>query len=133
MACVANSTHGELRWNGVKVAKVQNVTFDTSRANLETTGIGDMDSTYCYGQRNTSGSATVLYKSDDPATVSLMGRIFSDTAGEPTDVMEMTIFTGGKKVSGVALISSQGVAVSVGQNTAVNVSFVISGGATGVF
>ena len=123
---VANATHGEVRFQGQKVAKVRSISMETQRQTLETTGVGDMDDEFAYGKRTTSGSATLLYKTDDQATVNLMNRIFDD--GETPDDLVMTIFKGGnKEASGPALINSQGMAVSKGDNTQVSISFVING------
>ena len=123
---VANSIHAELRFRGRKVAKVKNVDMQTQRATLETGGIGDVDEEYGYGKRTTSGSATLLYKTDDPATVELMNRIFDDD--EQPDELQMIIFKGSNRsISGPALISQQGLAISTGDNTQVSINFVING------
>jgi len=123
---VANSIHAELRFRGRKVAKVKNVDMQTQRATLETGGIGDVDEEYGYGKRTTSGSATLLYKTDDPATVELMNRIFDDD--EQPDELQMIIYKGSNRsISGPALISQQGLAISTGDNTQVSISFVING------
>lgn len=123
---IANSVHGEMRFQGVKVAKVRSIDYQVQRATLETGGIGDVDEEYCYGGRTTSGSATLLYKTDDVATVALMNRIFDD--GEQVDDLQMIIHRGtGKSISGPALIGSLGIATSVGDNTQISVSFMISG------
>jgi hypothetical protein len=130
---ITNSTHGELRWNGQKIAKVRDVSFDKARATLETTGIGDLDDTYAYGKRTTSGSATLLYKSDDTATSNLMNRILND--GEDPDELTIILRRGSSQgtITGSVLVSSQGISNSVGDNTVVSVAFVISGKSTGVF
>jgi hypothetical protein len=123
---VANATHGEVRFKGQKVAKIRSVSMETQRQTLETTGIGDMDDEFAYGKRTTSGSATLLYKTDDQATLDLMNRIFDD--GEAPDDLVMTIYKGGNRsISGPALINSQGIASSVGDNVQVSISFVING------
>ena len=123
---VANSIHAEMRFRGRKIAKVRNVDMQTQRATLETGGIGDVDEEYGYGKRTTSGSATLLYKTDDQATVDLMNRIFDD--GEQPDELEMIIYKGSNRsISGPALISQQGIAISTGDNTQVSISFVING------
>ncbi len=128
---IINATHGELRWNGQKIAKVRDVSFDKARATLETTGIGDLDDTYSYGKRTTSGSATLLYKPDDDATVALMNRILDDS--ETVDELTLVLRSGSAQgtLSGSVLISSQGIANNVGDNTIVNISFVVSGKPTG--
>lgn len=123
---VANSIHAELRFRGRKIAKVRNVDMQTQRATLETTGIGDMDDEYAYGKRTTNGSATLLYKTDDGTTVELMNRIFDD--GDQPDDLEMIIYKGSNRsISGPALISQQGLAISTGDNTQVSINFVING------
>lgn len=124
---ILNGTHGELRWNGVKIAKVLNASINKNRDTLQTTGIGEMDETYAYGKRNTSGSATLLYKTDDPATVQIMNRILSD--GENPDNLSLILRTGQSQgtISGSVLISSQSESISPSENTTVNINFVISG------
>jgi len=123
---VANGVHGEVRFGGRKIAKVTSASFDTTREILDTTGIGEMDDEFAYGKRNTSGSATLLYKTDDEATRDLMNRIFDDN--ESPDNLELILYKGGSKaVSGSALISSLGLGMSVNENTSVNVAFVFSG------
>jgi hypothetical protein len=123
---VANATHGEVRFQGQKVAKVTQISMETQRQTLETTGIGELDDTFSYGKRTTSGSATLLYKTDDQTTVNLMNRIFDD--GETPDDLVMTIYKGGNRsISGPVLINSQGISASKGDNTQVSISFVIDG------
>jgi hypothetical protein len=130
---VANGTTGELRWNGQKIAKVRDVTMEKSRATLETTGIGDLDDTYAYGKRSTSGSATLLYDPDDTTTVELLNRILNDNTAP--DQLSMILRTGTNQgtISGSVLIASQGSSISVGDNVSVNISFVFSGKPTGTF
>ena len=123
---IANSIHGEVRFQGVKVDKVRSIDYQVQRALLETTSIGDTDDEYAYGKRTTNGSASLLYKTDDSATVALMNRIFDD--GEQLDDLQMIIYRGtGKAISGPVLINSLGIASSVGDSTQISVSFVING------
>jgi hypothetical protein len=130
---ILNGTHGELRWNGVKIAKVLNVSINKNRDTLQTTGIGDMDDTFAYGKRSTSGSATLLYKTDDAATVQLMNRILNDD--ETPDELTMVLRTGQSQgsISGTVLISSQSESVSVQENTSVSINFVISGKPSAIY
>ena len=128
---IANSIHGEVRFQGQKIAKARSIDYQVRRGTLETTGIGEMDDEYAYGKRTTSGSATLLYKTDDPATVALMNRILDD--GEQLDDLEMIVYRGtGKTISGPVLIGSMGIASSVGDSTQISVSFVINGKPTSV-
>ena len=122
----ANGTHGEVRFRGMKIAKVTSISIDIQRQTLETTGIGDTDDEYAYGKRTTSGSGTLLYKTDDGATSSLISRILED--GEQVDDLEIILHKGtGKTISGPVLIRSQGIGVNVNDNTALNIGFVING------
>jgi hypothetical protein len=123
---VANATHGEVRFKGQKVAKIRSINMETQRQSLETTGVGEVDETFAYGKRTSSGSATLLYKTDDQPTVNLMNRIFDD--GETPDDLVMTLYKGSNKyISGPVLINSQGIGTSVGDNTQISISFVIDG------
>jgi hypothetical protein len=124
---ILNGTHGELRWNGAKIAKVLNASTNKNRETLQTTGIGELDDTYVYGKRSTSGSATLLYKTDDIATSEIMNRILNDS--DSTDNLTMVLRSGQSQgaLSGEVLISSQSESMSVGENTTVNINFVISG------
>lgn len=123
---IANGVHGEIRFQGRKIAKVTSVSIDIQRQTLETTGIGDLDDEYAYGKRTTSGSATLLYKMDDTTTVNLINRILDD--GEQTDDLEIALHKrDGKSISGPVLIRSQGIGMNVNDNTSINIGFVING------
>jgi len=124
---ILNGTHGELRWNGSKIAKVLNASTNKNRETLQTTGIGELDDTYAYGKRSTSGSATLLYKTDDIATSEIMNRILNDS--DSVDNLTIVLRSGQTQgtISGDVLISSQSESMSVGENTTVNINFVVSG------
>jgi hypothetical protein len=130
---ILNATHGELRWNGIKIAKVLNASINKNRDTLQTTGIGEMDDTFAYGKRSTSGSATILYKTDDLATTQIMNRILNDS--EAPDELAMILRTGQSQgtISGQVLISSQSESISVGENTSISINFVISGKPSATF
>jgi hypothetical protein len=130
---VANATHGEVRFRGVKVAKIRSINMETQRQTLETTGIGDLDDTYAYGKRSHAGSGTLLYKTDDQVTRDLMNRILND--GETPDELTMILYKGSPNgtITGSVLINSQGIASSVGDQVQVNISFVISGKPGGTY
>ena len=123
---VANAIHAEFRRNGQKVAKIRSANIEIQRQALETTGIGEDDDTFGPGKRTTSGSATLYYKTDDQATVSLMNSILEN--GATPDDIEMILYKGsGRHVSGPALITSQGIGSSVGDVTQISIQFVING------
>ena len=85
-----------------------------------------MDDEFAYGKRSTSGSATLLYKTDNQVSSELMTRILED--GEEPDNMEIVLHKGkGKVISGSVLMRSLGLNESVNENTSVSISFVVSG------
>lgn len=130
---VRTSTTAEVRWNNVKVAKVREISLEISRNVLDTTALGDTDSTAVYGVRSTTGSGTLFYDSFDGATISLMNSILADNT-EPTDALTMVLDTGdGRQISGTVLLQSLQAAVSVGDLISVPISFTITGKPTGTF
>jgi hypothetical protein len=126
-----NTTRASVYWNGARVAKIRDIQWNVARANLETTGIGEMDDTYAYGKRTTSGSGTLLYDPDDAATVSLMNRVLDDSEIVDALMLKTDETSAQGVVSGNVLISSQGVPVAVGDLVSCQVSFSVSGGTSG--
>jgi hypothetical protein len=115
------------------IAKVRDVKLDINRDALETTGIGQLDRTYAYGIRGTSGSGTLLYDPSDTGTADLMNQILSDT--ETLSGLQLVLDTGSSDgtISGDALITAVGPGVSVGDLVSVPISFTVSGKPTGAF
>lgn len=120
------------------IGKVRDIKLDVNRDALETTGIGELDRTYAYGIRSTSGSGTLLYDPSstvtDNAMQDIMNRILNDT--ESTNSIQLVLDpaqTNGGTVSGDIIITNVGIAVSVGELTSVPISFNISGKPTGDF
>lgn len=124
---IPNGVNGELRYNGVKLGKVQNLTNDSSRENLETTGIGDADAEFAYGKRTTSVSFTLLYKQDDSATVALLNRLYDDS--EATDSL-MILFNNGSaqgRVEGNMLLSQVSSSTGLGALASASVRVTFTG------
>ncbi len=115
------------------IAKVRDVKIDINRDALETTGIGQLDRTYAYGIRGTSGSGTLLYDPADVGTADLMNQILSDT--ETISGLQLVLDTSSTDgtLSGDALITAVGPGVSVGDLVSVPISFTFSGKPTGAF
>lgn len=130
---VKTSTTAELRLNGVAIAKVRDITMNYARDSLETTGIGQIDRTYAYGKRGTSGSGTLMYDASDTATKALMNRLLSDATTTDTIAMVLDTAISDGTIAGDALITQAGVSVSVGDIVSVPISFTISGKPTGSF
>jgi hypothetical protein len=121
-ACSAN-----VFWNGVKVAKMRNITPSIQRNELDTTGIGECEATSAYGLRRDTVSGELLYDPGDPATRALMNRIF---AGNSTnrDVLRIQMQTTGQSLSGDAIITSLSMPIQVGELMVAQISASISGG-----
>ena len=130
MAAVTG-VNGEFRYKGERVAKCRNFSIDISRDALETTGVGDSDRTYAPGVRGTTGSATIIYESSDTPTVNLLNNIFSSTPEEELSVSLNTLAN--KTLNCQIFVTQVGTPVSVGEITACNISFQVTGPIEGSF
>ena len=123
---------GELRYNGVRIAKCREYSLEVARDALETTGLGDHDRTYTQGIRGTSGSATILYDRDDNATRNLLNSIFEDDNNGQL-VSFVLNANDGAVMESTAVITSVSTPVAVGDVIACSVSFQVSGPLSGEF
>lgn len=130
---VKTGATAELRFDGTAIAKVRDVTVTFARDALETTGLGDIDRTYTYGIRNTTGSGTLLYDGSDTATVGLINRLLNDSTDLNTIQMVLDTATTDGTITGDALITQAGTSVSVGDLISIPVSFTFSGKPSGTF
>jgi len=123
--------NGEFRYQGQRVGKCRNFSFDVARDELETTGVGDDDRTFIAGIRGSSGSGTLIYDQDDVATAGLLNSIF-DSAG--TRQLSLVLNTATNRgFTCEAFLTQVGTPVSVGEVTACSVSFRVSGRPDGSF
>lgn len=130
MAVLTGST-GELRYNGLRIAKCRNFSLDISRDALETTVVGDFDRTYIEGMRGATGSATILYDEDDSSTIDLVNSIFRQDGSR---AIGMVLNTNTNRVLEFrAIVTQVSTPVSVGEVTACSVSFQVSGPFEGTF
>lgn len=123
---------GELRYNGVRIAKCREYSLEVARDALETTGLGDHDRTYTQGIRGTSGSATILYDRDDNATRNLLNSIFEDDNNGQL-VSFVLNANDGAVMESTAVITSVSTPVAVGDVIACSVNFQVSGRLSGEF
>ena len=130
---VKTGATAELRFDGTAIGKVRDVSLTFARDALETTGLGDVDRTYTYGIRTTSGSGTLLYDASDTATVSLVNRLLSDSSDLNTIQMVLDTATTDGTITGDALITQSGASVSAGDLVSIPVSFTFSGKPSGTF
>lgn len=129
---VYTGSGGELRYNGVRIAKCREYSLEVARDALETTGLGDHDRTYTQGIRGTSGSATILYDRDDNATRNLLNSIFEDDNNGQL-VSFVLNANDGAVMESTAVITSVSTPVAVGDVIACSVSFQVSGRLSGEF
>lgn len=83
--------HGQLIIDGYRAAKVQNWTFQSSQAMLETTSLGDTDRTITPGTRSLSGNCRLFYHQNGPGT-----------GGDVTTLIQKCLKTSSAAGSGVA-------------------------------
>jgi len=126
-----SGAHGELRYANKKVGKCRNFNLDLARETLETTGIGETDRTFAPAQRSATGSATILYDIADVGTVALLNSILNSTSNGTVEFIFDT--RSNTKLTYQAIVTSVSTPVSVGEITACDVSFQITGGVTGSF
>lgn len=130
---VRNTTQADVYFNGVKVAKCREIAFPVQNNALDTTGIGETDTTSTYGLRSTTATATILYDPADAGTVALMNRIRRNE--ETLDTLRLVSKRGSVQgdVSGDVVITSMTVPVQVGDLMTAQISMNVSGGLTGEF
>ena len=86
---------GQLFIDGSKAAKVQNWSFQTSQAVMETTSLGDTDRTITPGTRSLAGSCRLFYYQDGVGT-----------GGDVTKLIQKCVKTAAPAGNGVAADSA---------------------------
>jgi hypothetical protein len=129
---VLTGANGELRYNGIRIARCKDFSIDVSRDALETTSIGSYDRTYGEGMRGATGSATVIYDKDDAGTVGMVNDIFLNNAGNKAVSMILNTATN-NALQFRALLTQVSTPLSVGEVVACSVSFQITGPFEGTF
>lgn len=120
---VLTGANGELRYQGVKVAKTRDWTLNVSRDALEDTCVGQEDRSYVKGLRSASGSATVLY--DPSEDNSLLNSIFDNSASDNLEFVFNE--SAGSRFKCTGFLTAISPSVAVGSVQAVPCSFQISG------
>ncbi len=129
---LVTGSNGELRYKGSRIAKCREFSIDISRDALDSSVLGSYDRTYIEGMRGATGSATILYDEDDPATVAMINNIFDDNSEEQTFSMVLNT-TNNKALSFSALTTQVSTPVRVGDVTACSVNFQVTGPIDGTF
>lgn len=130
---VKTAATAELQFEGVAIGKVRDVSLNINRDALETTGIGQLDRTYAYGIRNTTGSGTLLYDSENTATRNIMNSLLSDSENLSDVKLILDTSTSLGTIEGRIVVTQVGVSVSVGSLISVPISFTVSGKPEGAF
>lgn len=116
---------GQLKIGADAVAKCRRFSIDINRDALETTSLAEDDRNYVAGLRGAVASATVIYKTDDSATVGLFSAIYTDSA---LVVAEFNFsLSGNKKFTYDVLITQVGIPVSTGEVTVASVTMQMTG------
>lgn len=126
-----SGAHGELRYANNKVGKCRNFNLELSRETLETTGVGDNDRTFVPAQRSARGSATILYDTADTGTTALLNSILTNSSAQTVDFVFDT--RSNTKLTYQAIVTNISAPVAVGEITACDISFQLTGGVTGTF
>jgi sporulation protein YlmC with PRC-barrel domain len=130
---VKTAATAELQFEGVAIGKVRDVSLNINRDALETTGIGQLDRTYAYGIRNTTGSGTLLYDSENTSTRNIMNSLLSDSENLSNVKLILDTSTSLGTIEGQIVVTEVGVSVSVGSLISVPISFTVSGKPEGAF
>jgi hypothetical protein len=125
-------SNGQLRYNGMPVAKCRDFSIDVSRDALDSSVLGSFDREFVEGMRGATGSATVLYDADDPATVELANSIFRDDGAKQSIAMILNT-NSNRALSFTAITTQVGTPVRVGEVTACSLSFQVTGPIDGGF
>jgi len=140
--------NGQLLINGQIAGQVRSWAFSTTVASLDTTSLGDTDSTLVPGLRSTSGTCSVFYHQTLPGsggsastllTNIIHERLVGDTPGVAPHTVPITLrlkiadgSIGGRYVEGEVLITQASMSMSQSEVTAANIGFSFNGAPTGV-
>lgn len=138
---ILTGADGQLKYGSRGLAKIRNWSLTVQRGAIDVTCLEEFDRSYVAGVRNTTGNATVYYDPNQADDVRLLNSIFQDrdcSTDECTEkvtfVLNKCNFPGGSGTFECeVLITEVGTAVNVGEATAVNLSFQVTGTVKGVF
>ncbi len=138
---------GQLDIDGARAAKVQNWSFQTSQAVLETTSLGDTDRTITSGTRSLSGNCRLFYYQDSAGAGGDVTKLIqkcvkaatpagNGEAGESTSATMRLMLndgsSGGRFIEFQCYLTAISMSMSVGEVFAADVSFEANGAPTGL-
>ena len=140
--------NGELWIDGSRAGQVRNWSFTTSVQTLDTTALGQTDTTAEYGLRNTSGTCSLFYWQDTPGSGGscstlinsiVQGRTASDTRGvaqaPAITSLRLRVNDGtadGRYIRGECLITSASMNMAQGEIFSAQITFQMIGAPTEV-
>ena len=138
-----SGSNGQLLIDGQKAARVSNWSLNSNLATLDTTSLSDTDRTITPGIRNTGGSCSLFYYSDEitqanSASVLINKLIKAKTAGQAAGVaaesesvqLKLKVDDGsakGKYITGNVYLTSVQMSMAVGEVLSANCSFEFNG------
>ncbi len=147
MSSFYSGQQGQLYINGTKAAKVQNWSFNTTMAPLETTTLEDRDRTSVPGLRNTAGTCQLFYYSNTEGAAptnsastlidSMIKATAAGTVASAVDAVTLKLAftdgsTTGRFIEGQVWLTNVSMSMAVGTVLSANVSFEFNGAPTGV-
>lgn len=121
---------GSLFVGGTQVARVQNWSISNTVDSLEVTDLGDAARAYVPGLKAATGSATIFYYLDTPAT--LLSRVIRTTSTSESDIVSMSLRWGSKRLDFSAVVTQGDVTCNTGEVMQAQISFTVTGDMTTV-
>ncbi|MFZ9260901.1 MAG: hypothetical protein ACO23G_10740 [Limnohabitans sp.] len=115
--------HGSIEVDGVVIAKVQSWSFSSSLELKDVSKVGDCESSYEPGKRNSQGSAQIWYYDDAPKP--LLAKLLN--TGGAAGAFTMRLRWGPKRLTFPAIITSADVTCSVGEVMSAAIGFTVNG------
>jgi len=139
---ILTGADGQVRYGTNGVAKVRTWSLSIQRNAIDVTCLDTFDREYVAGVRNATGTATIWYDTSQFDDLELLNAIFKDrdTQNGIEDTETVVFVLNKSRISGQAgtfqcecVITDVSPSVSVGEATAVNVSFQVTGPIDGGF
>jgi len=139
MAKIYTGRDGSLLLDGTTLVKVSSWSLQGELETLETTTLGDDQKTYTPGLQSFSGSASLLYYSDDANrndASTLLRKVVKTSGVSASDTAELTLRLGdgntNKDVKFTVYITSVSIGATVGEISKADINFQVTGAPSSV-
>lgn len=139
MAKIYTGRDGSLLLGGTTLVKVSSWSLQGELETLETTTLGDDQKTYVPGLQSFSGSASLLYYSDDANrndASTLLRKIIKTSGVSASDTAELTLRLSdgntNKDVKFTVYITSVSIGATVGEISKADINFQVTGAPSSV-